>query len=94
MAAFRVLYVDDEPGLLELGKLFLEKGGEFSVDTIGSGQDALALLTTTRYDAIVADYLMPEMDGIQLLKNVREGDSRIPFILFTGRGREEVVIQA
>jgi PAS domain S-box-containing protein len=94
MAEYRVLYVDDEPELLELGRLFLEQGGHFRVDTISSARDALSLLTSTKYDAIVSDYLMPEMDGIEFLKNVRERGDHIPFILFTGRGREEVVIQA
>ena len=94
MAVFRILYVDDEPGLLELGKIFLEQGGHFTVDTILSAPEALALLGTTRYDAIVADYQMPGMDGIEFLKKVRKSGNIIPFILFTGRGREQVVIQA
>jgi len=46
------------------------------------------------YDAIVSDYQMPEMDGIEFLKKVRSSGNPIPFIIFTGRGREEVAIQA
>jgi PAS domain S-box-containing protein len=91
---FTVLYVDDEPGLLEVGKLFLEQGGQFTVDTITSAPAALALMNTRVYDAIIADYQMPVMDGIEFLKRVRGSGNTIPFILFTGRGREEVVIQA
>jgi PAS domain S-box-containing protein len=94
MAVFRVLYVDDEPGLLEIGKIFLEQGGQFAVDTITSSKDALTLVETIPYDAIIADYLMPEMNGIEFLKNVRKTGNTVPFILFTGKGREEVVIQA
>ena len=90
----RVLYVDDEPGLLEIGKLFLEAGGEFEVDTLTSAKAALEQLKTGRYDAIVSDYLMPEMDGLEFLKQVRLHHDQVPFILFTGRGREEVVILA
>ncbi|MEN6397212.1 MAG: PAS domain S-box protein [Methanoregula sp.] len=89
-----ILYVDDEPGLLEIGKLFLERDRQFSVDPVTSAPKALALLDTKNYDAIVADYQMPEMDGIEFLKKVRATGNPIPFILFTGRGREEVVIQA
>ncbi len=88
-----LLYVDDEPALLELGKLFLEEHGEFLVDTVESGQSALAMLGSKKYDAIISDYQMPVMDGIDLLKTIRK-QSTIPFILFTGRGREEVVIEA
>ena len=89
-----VLYVDDEPGLLEISKLFLERSGQFCVDTIASAPAALALLKTKNYDAIISDYQMPEMDGIEFSKKIRTSGNTIPFILFTGRGREEVVIQA
>jgi len=90
----RVLYVDDESVLLEIGKLFLERSGEFSVTTISSAPAALNLLNKEKFDAIVSDYQMPDMDGIQFLVEVRARFGLIPFILFTGRGREEVVIQA
>ena len=92
--AFRILYVDDEPDLLELGRIYLEMGKEFRVDTAESGGTALGLLGTETYEAIVSDYQMPEMDGIALLKEVRSQFGTIPFILFTGRGREEIVVQA
>ncbi|HVP96929.1 PAS domain S-box protein [Methanoregula sp.] len=91
---FRVLYVDDEPGLLEIGKLYLEKDGRLSVDGVTSASGALLLMESTSYDAIIADYQMPEMDGIEFLERVRSSGNSIPFILFTGRGREEIVIQA
>ena len=89
-----VLYVDDEPALLEIGKLFLERNGQFCVDIITSAPAALTLLKTKTYDAIISDYQMPGMDGIEFLKKVRTSGNIIPFILFTGRGREEVVIHA
>jgi len=91
---YSLLYVDDEPGLLEITKLFLERKGNFSVDTSLSATDALLLPGIASYDAIVSDYQMPGMDGIAFLKAVREKFKDIPFILFTGRGREEVVIEA
>jgi len=89
-----VLYVDDEPDLLELCRIFLEQAGDFRVDTIQSPLDVLTRLEQNPYDVIVCDYQMPEMDGISLLKQVRRKKSDIPFILFTGRGREEIVIEA
>jgi PAS domain S-box-containing protein len=89
-----VLYVDDEQGLLDLARVFLEESGEFTVGTSTSALEALALPSFQSYDAIVSDYQMPEMDGIAFLKAVRERFGDIPFILFTGRGREEVVIDA
>lgn len=89
-----VLYVDDEPALLEVAKFFLEQTGEFRVDTNTSAGEAFALLKTARYDAILSDYQMPEMDGITFLKYLRARGDETPFIIFTGRGREEIVIEA
>jgi len=88
-----VLYVDDEPDLLALAKIFLERTGRFRLDTASSAPEAQEKLITGTYDAILSDYQMPGMNGIELLKYVREKYGSIPFILFTGRGREEIVIQ-
>jgi PAS domain S-box-containing protein len=89
-----ILYVDDEQGLLELAQAFLGESGEFTVGTSISALEALDLPSIQSYDAIVSDYQMPEMDGIAFLKAVRERFGDMPFILFTGRGREEIVIEA
>ena len=89
-----VLYVDDEPAFLDIMKLTLERSGNFSVTPALDAPTALQLLSKQTYDAIVSDYQMPVMDGIAFLKAVRQQFGTIPFILFTGRGREEVVIEA
>lgn len=89
-----VLYVDDDPPLLEIGRLFLEHTGKFRVTTLDSALSALDALDKESFDVILSDYQMPVMDGIEFLKIVRGSKNNIPFILFTGRGREEVVIQA
>jgi PAS domain S-box-containing protein len=59
-----------------------------------SAKDALRLLEKAGCDAIISDYEMPEIDGIQFLKIVREKYPRLPFIIFTGKGREEIVIES
>jgi PAS domain S-box-containing protein len=88
------LYVDDETDLLDIAKFFLESLGEFSVTTENSARNAIELTIFRNFDVVVSDFQMPEMDGIEFLKAIREMDKNIPFILFTGRGREEVVIGA
>ena len=89
-----VLYVDDEPALLELFRLFLEPNGELRVLTARSGREALEVLKGQPVDIVVSDYQMPGMSGIDLLKACRRDFGDLPFILFTGRGREEIVIEA
>lgn len=91
---YRLLYVDDEPGLLEIGKIFLERSGEFKVDTLPSAVGALDHLKSVHYDTIISDYQMPIIDGITFLKTLRLNKDTTPFIIFTGKGREEVVIEA
>jgi PAS domain S-box-containing protein len=89
-----VLLVDDEPILLELGRSFLERNGEMAVETEVSAEEALRRPDLFVFDAIVADYEMSGMDGIAFLREVRHKDPHIPILIFTGRGREEVVIEA
>ncbi|MDD1695268.1 MAG: PAS domain S-box protein, partial [Methanoregula sp.] len=91
---YSVLCVDDEPVLLKLAKKFLEQLPEFEVQTSLSAAGGLELLKSRTFDAVVADYQMPDMDGILFLKTVRKDHGDIPFILFTGRGREDVAIEA
>jgi CheY-like chemotaxis protein len=65
------IYVDDEPDLLEIAKIYLERTGKFKVRTVTSAQEAMEIIPSEKYDAIISDYLMPEMDSIDFLKQVR-----------------------
>lgn len=89
-----VLYIDDEPALTDPVRAYLERRGNFSVDTLTSARVALEKIRTTAYDVIVSDYQMPGMDGIALLKELRRSGNRTPFIIFTGKGHEDVIIEA
>ncbi|MDK2975479.1 MAG: hypothetical protein PWP08_1850 [Methanofollis sp.] len=89
-----VLLVDDDPMILDVTGLYLQKGGEFSVTTCEGAAEALGVLEGRSFDAIISDYEMPDMNGIEFLKAVRSRGNTAPFIIFTGRGREDVSIEA
>lgn len=93
-ALIRVLHVDDEPFILDVTRTYLERTGKIEVETASDPAIALTSLGLKSFDAIISDYEMPEMNGINFLKKVRALGYDIPFILFTGRGREHVVIEA
>ena len=86
----RILVVDDEPHILRLIQVSLERYG-FVVETAGNGPEALTSLRAHRPDVLVSDVMMPEMDGYELLANVRRDPSLadLPIILmgvFTSNG--------
>ena len=90
----RVLLVDDEPAFLTIATTILEKTGGFCVHGVGSAKEAHDLLCRKSYDVIISDYEMPDTDGLTFLKELRNEGYTIPFIIFTGRGREDVAIEA
>jgi PAS domain S-box-containing protein len=90
----RVLHVDDEAGFLDLVGFFLKREGDFELDTATTAESALEKMQLENYDAVVVDYSLPGMDGIELLKILRAKGLQIPIVLFTGRGKEETAIQA
>ncbi|MCT9094532.1 PAS domain-containing protein [Haloarchaeobius sp. HME9146] len=89
-----VVHVDDEPSFGEVSATFLERMADgFEVTDVTSGTEALDLVREG-VDCVVSDYDMPGMDGLELLAKVREVDEDLPFILFTGKGSEEIASQA
>jgi PAS domain S-box-containing protein len=89
-----VLLVDDEPDLVDVSRIFLEKSGDLKVDSAYSAEQAIEMIKDRSYDVIVSDYDMPGLDGIELLEMIRKIGDFTPFIIFTGKGREQVVIEA
>ena len=91
----KILLVDDEPELLEIGQIYLMRNNpNFDITCRVSAIEALKLLEEKSFDIIISDFSMPKMDGLEFLKEVKEIDGNIPFIMFTGKGREEVAIEA
>ena len=88
-----VLHVDDEPGFAEMVGEFLERAG---IDTVAAtdADEALERLHTESFDCVVSDHDMPGKDGLALLERVRDHEPEMPFVLFTGKGSEEVASKA
>ncbi|WP_128477312.1 hybrid sensor histidine kinase/response regulator [Halorussus pelagicus] len=95
-ASKRVLVVDDEPGLADVAAEYLQRiGDDMSVVTATAASNALARLDEDGdFDCVVSDYNMPEMNGLELLEAVRERYPSLPFILYTGKGSEEIASEA
>ena len=93
----KVLYVDDDADLVELGSRFIEQySDKLNVEThTDSGEAARRLRTNgVSVDCVVSDYDMPDPDGLELLQVVRRNHPSLPFILFTGKGSEEIASEA
>jgi PAS domain S-box-containing protein len=90
----RILHVDDDPCFLEVTKQLLTIENNFEIDIVTSVNEAHKKMKNQTYDAIVSDYEMPQKNGLEFLKELREQENEIPFILFTGKGREEVIVKA
>src|SRR5271157_797873 len=84
----RVLYVDDDLAFLKIAKKCLELQGEIHVDTASSANSALGKLREMDYDVVVSDYHMPGKGDLEFLKELREENNDVPFIIFTGKGRD------
>ena len=88
----RILIVDDSTMNLTVEKKLLEGTG-ITVDTASGGEEALEMTRTERYDVILMDHLMPEMDGIECMQNIRKQagglNNRIPIIVLTANADSE-----
>lgn len=88
-----VLVIDDEGELRQLVQLKLERKGGYRVLTAHNGQTGVALAQAHHPDVIVVDYLMPQMDGLEVIRRLK-GDARtshIPVIMLSSIGDEETM---
>ena len=93
--AIRTLLVDDDQDFVALASTLLEaESDRIETTTETRPADALDRVDLDAIDCVVSDYRMPEMDGIEFLETVRADYPELPFILFTGKGDEQVAKQA
>jgi PAS domain S-box-containing protein len=91
-----VLHVDDDSAFAELVDLFLEReNARIEVCSVATGEAALdRLADDPPVDCVLSDYDMPGLDGLELLDRVRERHPTVPFVLYTGKGGEEIAAEA
>jgi len=93
--AIHILHVDDDISMLEVSKqILLDMDSSFEIDSANCVDEALEKLAKQNYDLIVSDFEMPQKNGLDFLKLLKYQKILVPFILFTGKGREEIAIQA
>ena len=82
MAKIKILLVDDEVDFLEMLSTRIKKWG-FDVIEARSGKEGMDAIASQRPDIVILDYVMPDMDGISVLREIREKDKDIPVIMYT-----------
>jgi PAS domain S-box-containing protein len=94
-AAIDVLHVDDDPSVLDLTEAFLERELDaVAVTSVTDPEAALDRLEADSFDCVVSDYDMPPMDGLEFFDALRDRHRTLPFVLYTGKGSEEIASQA
>ena len=90
----RILAVDDEPNIVRLIQVNLERDG-YTVETANNGAQALAKIKANRPDLLVSDVMMPEMDGFELLANIRRDPmlADLPVIMLTAKAQDKDVME-
>ncbi|MFW9787748.1 MAG: PAS domain S-box protein [Candidatus Thorarchaeota archaeon] len=92
--SIKVLFIDDDEDTLYIAKNYLGNDSRFDISFCSSSQKALRKLKQDNFDLIVSDHEMPDITGLNLLETLRRKGEDIPFIIFTGRSREDLAITA
>lgn len=88
----KVVIIDDDPKILELAALVLSRRG-FMVFTADSARDGLALIAANSPELVLLDYMMPEMDGLSTLRQIKSEFPLSYVVMFTGKGSEEIAVE-
>ena len=88
-----ILIIEDELTLAKNIATYLKRGG-YEASVASTGEDGLAQIDTLRPEAVLLDYALPGINGLDVLKRIKEIDPRIPVILMTGHGSELVAVEA
>jgi CheY-like chemotaxis protein len=90
----KILFVDDEEGIRNLGEEFLKREGFVVVETSKDGQEAIDLFTARKHDVVVTDIVMPKKNGIELLKYVKILSPNTQVVIITGNADKNSAVAA
>ncbi len=93
MSKIKVLVIDDEPDFLELLAMRLEEWG-YEPDSAPNGKDGVRAVKEKKPDVVVLDYMLPDMDGVTALRQIRESDIDVPVIMFTAYPSMDTIKEA
>jgi DNA-binding NtrC family response regulator len=88
-----VLIVDDDPDVLTMLEGLLKKL-EYNPFVASNGEEAVRIIDSNKIDVVVSDLVMPEMNGMELLKRVKSRKGDIPFVMITGHPSIETAVEA
>src|SRR5437660_10927443 len=88
----RVLIIEDEPRLAENVDSTLRDTAGYAVDVAADGQEGLFLAESNAYDAVLLDLMLPKLDGMQVLKRIRESGQHTPVLVLTARDDKESIV--
>jgi len=90
---FRILYAEDDPEIADLAIASLD-AAQFELDISASGSEGLRKHESDPYDIVLLDYELPDMDGLAIAEQMLTDDPRLPVVLITGKGSEELAARA
>lgn len=82
-----ILFVDDEPNIVQLARMYLERDG-FQVEAVGDGSAALARVNSLKPVLMVLDLMLPEIDGLEVCRRLRQQNNPIPIVMLTARDED------
>ncbi len=84
----RILVAEDETELAKGLKFLLEKN-KFTADTVHDGEEALNYFQSREYDVVILDIMMPKVNGLEVLQQIREAGSKVPVLMLTAKAEIE-----
>ena len=94
MKKLHILYAEDDNSVIEFVKILFKKNNIENVVFVKNGIEALSLYEKNKFDLVITDMLMPEMDGFTLIEHIKKIDSKQVFLMVTGLENREDLIRA